>query len=82
LCYQYGDGIEKDQAKAIEWLTKAAQQEEPNALFSLGTNYEYGSGVKKNLAKALECFQKSADLGNEDGKSALYDLKIKMDVRQ
>ena len=63
LLYSIGDGVEKDDAKAVLWLTKAANQNHAEALSSLAENYEYGKGVAKNPAKALELLTKSAELG-------------------
>ena len=43
-----------DKAKGIEWLTKAAEQGDSEAIQSLIDIYENGEGVPKNLEEALK----------------------------
>ena len=57
--------------KAFYWLTKASEQNSPNALEMLGMCYENGWGTEVNLTKAQECYRKSYQLGNEHAKSYL-----------
>ena len=32
VCYENGEGVEKDMAKAIEWYRKAAEQKQSDAI--------------------------------------------------
>ena len=62
--YQYGDGVEQDVAKAIEWYTKAADLGDVNAMNNLGFIYEYSDGVEQDVAKAVEWYTKAAEAGD------------------
>lgn len=57
--------------KAFYWLSKASEQNSPNALEMLGMCYENGWGTEVNLPKAQECYRKSYQLGNEYAKSRI-----------
>lgn len=59
-CYQKGNGVAKDPAKAVEWYQKAAAQGYVRAQVNLGVCYEDGEGVPKDLAKAVKWYQKAA----------------------
>lgn len=70
--YQYGIAVEKDEAKALEWYTKAARKGHVSAMINLAIIYRDGLGVDKNMEKAkywLERaeYQKSAWAMNELG---------------
>jgi hypothetical protein len=53
LMYAYGVGIEKDAAKAIEWLHKAANQGDIVAMNDLAVFYDDGIGGKKDHVSVL-----------------------------
>ena len=59
--YEYGDGVEKNQAKALEWCMKAAEQGANKAQYYLAKCYEEGKGVEKDLAKAKEWLAKATE---------------------
>lgn len=54
---------DKDPKKAFDLLTKAAEEEEPNALCNLGTLYKRGLGCEKDPEKSLSCYERSANAG-------------------
>jgi hypothetical protein len=60
LMYLYGDGLTKDEKKAIEWFKKASCQNYDWALYHLGTSYYYGRGVAKNYKLSFEYYQKAS----------------------
>ena len=62
-----GDGVAKDEPKAVMWLLKSAQQGYSNAEFILGVMYANGEGVKKSDAEAAKWFRKVAEKGDEYG---------------
>jgi TPR repeat protein len=64
VCYQNGNGVTQDYAKAIHYYQLAAEQEDDHALNSLGICYQHGYGVEKDLIKMAEYYKKSAELGN------------------
>ncbi len=60
--HYFGRSIPVDYKKAAEWLTKAADQNEPNALSMLGHLYLRGFGVSKNVVKGIELVNKAIQL--------------------
>jgi TPR repeat protein len=62
--YYYGNGVEMDDALAVKWWTKAAQQGNRNAQYDLGMAYHDGrGGLKQSDRKAVEWFRKGAQQG-------------------
>ena len=59
MSYLRGNGVDKDEIKAVEWLTKSANQDYESAEFFLGGCYKYGTGVGKDLDKANELYSKA-----------------------
>ncbi|MBZ3799288.1 SEL1-like repeat protein [Leclercia adecarboxylata] len=64
--YRDGNGIEKDGKKAVEWLTKAAEQGSLDAHYLLGDIYASGNGVPLSYSKALEWFKFPLEQGDSD----------------
>ena len=64
VCYKRGRGVVKDEAKAVEWYTKAADAGDTNAMCNLGFCFNNGEGVGKDEAKAVEWYTKAAEAGN------------------
>jgi hypothetical protein len=62
--YANGRGVKKDEAKAVFWYQKAADQGNANAQCNLGFCYENGRGVERDMTLALFWYQKAADQGN------------------
>jgi TPR repeat protein len=62
--YGQGEGVPKDDALAMIWFRKAANQGEPVALFNLGLAYDKGDGVPQDFAQAAVWYRKAADKGN------------------
>jgi TPR repeat protein len=61
--YQNGQGIPKDDAEAIKWYRKAADQGYAEAQTYLGTMYQDGQGVPKDDVEAVKWYRKAADQG-------------------
>jgi hypothetical protein len=51
--YEDGTGVAQDDAKAVEWFPKAAEQGNSQAQNSLGVMYALGRGVERNRGGAL-----------------------------
>ena len=51
--YQNGDGVTKDDKKAVEWYTKSAEQGYALGQNNLGVMYENGQGVTKHKNKQI-----------------------------
>ena len=58
---QYHLGVMSDGNEAVEWLTKAAEQDVPEAIYALGMHYFEDEGIETNKKKAFELFKKAAD---------------------
>jgi TPR repeat protein len=62
--YLTGDGVSTDYHNAFEWFSKAAEQGDIQAQFSLGFMYHKGQGVAQNYTKAVEWYSKAAEQGD------------------
>lgn len=65
--YLQGIGVEKNAVKAVEYLLKAGDAGNADALLTLGYLYLKGTGVIKDEAKAFGLFLRAAKQGNPDG---------------
>ncbi len=61
----------KDDAEAIRWYQKSADQGYAEAEYSLGYIYYYGLGVTKDDSKAAAWYRKAAEQGDAHAQSAL-----------
>ena len=68
--YAYGDGMPKDNAEAVKWVRRAAEQGYPQAQVKLGVMYEYGLGVPKDMDEARKWYRKAADQGHAEAQKA------------
>ncbi|MDR2213450.1 MAG: sel1 repeat family protein [Pseudomonadales bacterium] len=64
--YQTADGVPKDDAKALAWLRKAADQGLAEAQLYIGWMYQTGDGVAQDDAQALAWIGKAAQQGLAD----------------
>jgi serine/threonine protein kinase len=86
--YQFGLGVEKDNAQAFLWFRKAADQGNPGGQANLGWMYQYGLGVNQDNAQAFQLYQKSALSGGgspaETRLGFMYEngLGVKQDYAQ
>ena len=65
LWYTYGQGCEKDLAKAANLWTYLANQADYSAMYNLGLCYLRGEGVIRNNQTAFNLFKEAADNGNK-----------------
>ncbi len=85
--YFHGDGVEKDDIKALEFFKLAAAQGYAKAEHNLGVMYLQGSAVNKDEAIALSWFKKAAEQSvpeSEDtvGQMYLSGTGTKKDCRE
>src|SRR6266481_5266799 len=66
-------GVAKDEAEAVKWFRKAAEQNVADAQFSLGVCYANGQGVAKDEAEAVKWYRKAAEQNVAD---AQYNLGV------
>ncbi|KAH3763391.1 sel1 repeat family protein [Pelomyxa schiedti] len=64
VCYQYGNGVDKDMNKAVTLYQRAAAAGNTMAMCKLGVCYYNGNGVDKDMNKAVTLYQRAADAGN------------------
>ncbi|EJK75794.1 hypothetical protein THAOC_02473, partial [Thalassiosira oceanica] len=57
-------GLQKNERRAVEFWTEAAELGSIDALYNLGVAYALGEGVEKNRAKAAEFYTKAAMQGH------------------
>jgi TPR repeat protein len=60
--------------EAFLWFSKAADQDNADAAFNVGSLYYVGRGVAKDEAKATEYYRRAARLGMPEAKNALKSL--------
>ena len=64
LAYAHGNGVTKDEAKAVSWFRKAADQIHAFAQNSLGVAYANGSGVTKDEVEAVKMVSQGGGSGS------------------
>jgi TPR repeat protein len=67
--YMQGVGVEQDYEQAFNWLFRAADRGNSDAMNYLGVAYATGAGVPQNNALALRWFLKAADKGSIEAMS-------------
>ena len=74
LCYQKGQGVEKNPAIAVDLYKKAAEKNNKAAFYYLGLCYEKGIGVEKDLSQARNYLKKAAELGHSSAATKLDSM--------
>ena len=67
----FGDGVERDAAKAVELFKISAANGNSKAQTSLAKAYYRGDGVAQSYKEAAKWFRKGADKGNEESQTQL-----------
>lgn len=73
LCYENGEGVRQDRAKALEWYETAAEAGHARAQCCAGTLYENGGEgeVEIDPEKAVYWYEKAAEQGNDRAQALL-----------
>lgn len=74
LAYLTGDGVHKDDAEAVKWLRKAADQDNPIAERYLAEMYFKGRGVTTDNAEAAKWLRMAAEQGDAQSQHNLAVL--------
>ncbi|MCU1340779.1 MAG: Sel1 domain protein repeat-containing protein, partial [Candidatus Acidoferrum typicum] len=74
LAYLTGDGVHKDEAEALKWLRKAADQDNPIAERYLAEMYFKGRGVTADNAEAAKWLRMAAEQGDAQSQHNLAVL--------
>jgi TPR repeat protein len=72
--YRDGQGVDKDEKRAVELYTMAADQDHAGAQCNLGVMYANGQGVDRSLTTAREWLTKAAAHGHENAIKSLKQL--------
>lgn len=59
VCYENGNGVEKNLEEAVKLYTKAANQGYARAQYYLALSYDKGEGVAKNDSEAMKWYLKA-----------------------
>jgi len=68
FCYEYGEGVAKDQVEAAKWYRKAAEQNYVDAQFNLGMCYEEADAGTEDWAEVYKWLSLAAMQGHEGAK--------------
>ncbi len=71
LCYELGEGLNKNMDEAVHWYQKVAEQGIAAAQFQLAICYATGKGVEKNADKTIKWLRKAAEQGHEEATDIL-----------
>jgi hypothetical protein len=74
--YYFGNEIRADRALAVEWFTKAAEQNHGKAAYKLFQLYDAGIAVRRDQKKALDFLRLAAGKGRYD--EAMVTLGLRM----
>jgi TPR repeat protein len=75
--YLYNKGMrgsQPDATEAIEWLNKAARQNNAAAEFYLGAAFNTGTGTAQSKTEAIKWWHKAAEDGNLDAQATLGNV--------
>lgn len=73
VTYAFGQGVEKDEARATALYERACGMRDPSACMFAGQNHEFAHGVEKDDAKAAQFYERACDLQWAPG---CYNLAI------
>jgi len=80
--YANGRGIPQNDAEAVKWYRKAAEQGDASAQYNLGYKYVQGEGIPENNIKAYVWWSMAKTQGQESAKVNLEILKPQMTKQQ
>ena len=69
--YYFGNGVERDAKRAIEWYSKAAAQGNAGSQFHLGAIAYNGKYLLRDYETAFKLFSRAAAQGNRNAKTNL-----------
>ena len=75
--YYEGRLVPKDNAEAVKWFRKSADQGNAISQCDLGLCYFKGDGVQKDRVEASKWLRKSADQGNARASKVLASIEGK-----
>jgi hypothetical protein len=82
LMYNNGEGVPENDAEAVNWFRKAADQGHALAQYNLGSRYANGEGVPENSIRAYVWWSMAKTQGHTDATENLEILKPQMTKQQ
>lgn len=76
VSYFYGNGVEKDEEKAVHYYQLAAAKGHPFGQYNYAVALEQGNGVAKDMDKAIHFYQKAAEKHVNQAIDALVRLGV------
>lgn len=73
ICYENGQGVEKDLKKAFDLFHSAAQNKHTGSQYKIGVYYAEGIYVLRNIKEAMKWLEKAAKQGDKNA-IAQFDL--------
>ncbi|MFO1435616.1 MAG: tetratricopeptide repeat protein [Gammaproteobacteria bacterium] len=80
MLYNKGEGVEKNDATAVQWYTRSAEAGFARAQLNLAVMYENGEGVAKDRNVARQWLREAATQGNADALTRLQKQAEENDV--
>ena len=80
--YEFGEGVPENDAEAVKWYRKAADQGHAKAQSNLGVMYYNGDGVPENHVRAYVWLSMAKTQGDEKAKKGVEALKNLMTKQQ
>lgn len=74
--------LRKDEAEAVRWYRKAADQGDVGAQLNLGVMYDNGQGVPKDEAEAYKWFLLAGAQGNESARKNISTIEKDLNSTQ
>ena len=72
--YSRGQGVAHNDAEALKWFRRSAEQGLPEGQYAVGIYYEQGWEVSKDLKEAKKWLEKAAKQGHVKALKALKRL--------
>lgn len=74
--YYLGVGVPRNYAYALNYLNKAADKNNPDAIYILGLMYEHGRGVRQDIERSVKLFDRAAAMGQGYAKLEVAGMRM------
>src|SRR5262249_137907 len=64
MAYSKGECVGKDEATALGWFRKGAEQGDVDSLRNVADSYQLGHGVARDQGEAMRWYEKAAEAGD------------------